>query len=84
MSHADLSSLSTLVRDVIRDEVETLRLPTYLSTKKAGAIAGVRAATIRSWIRDGSLPAYWAGQDLRVRLCDLEAYLDRKREAAAL
>lgn len=60
------------------ERMEEYRLPKYLSTKAAAAVASVTPPTIRKWVNDGGLPAFWAGGAMRIRLADLEAYLGRK------
>lgn len=78
MSDHDLIALADMIRDVVRDEVRSSAVPTYLSTKAAAQVADVHPATIRVWVKRGDLREYWAGNDLRIRLSDLEAYLARK------
>jgi excisionase family DNA binding protein len=84
MREDDLIALSDMLRDVVRDEVGSSSIPSYLSTKMAAKIAGVSPATIRSWVKRGELREYWAGNDLRVRLVDIEAYLARKNPENAV
>ncbi len=76
------------VRAVLREELSGLlgrAAPTplkavtsgsdYLPTKAAAAIAGVRPETIRIWVTSHRLPAHWAGNRMRIRRDQLEAFL---------
>jgi excisionase family DNA binding protein len=45
----------------------------------AATMLGVRARTVRDLIDAGRLPAYRVGRVIKVRLEDLEAFLDRHR-----
>jgi excisionase family DNA binding protein len=49
----------------------------YVSTAEAAALACVRPATVRTWIRQGRLRGHRAGRLVRVRLDELRAYLAR-------
>jgi excisionase family DNA binding protein len=49
----------------------------YVDAAAAGAIAGVRPATVRSWVERGQLRGYHSGRLLRIRLDELKAYLGR-------
>jgi excisionase family DNA binding protein len=49
----------------------------FLSTTQAGAIAGVRPATVRAWIQQGHLREHRAGRLVRVKLDELRAFLAR-------
>lgn len=74
----DLEELTITLRDIIREEVRSTHMPQYLGTRTAAKVAEVSQPTIRSWARRGELRAFWAGNDLRIRLVDLEAYLSRR------
>ncbi len=54
----------------------------YVTAPRAAEIAGVRPATIRSWVVSGELRGHHAGRLLRIRLDELDAYLARQREKA--
>jgi excisionase family DNA binding protein len=49
--------------------------PKYLTPQEAADCCGVSSKTIRSWIRNGKLPACRAGKLLRIDRRDLEDYL---------
>lgn len=55
------------------------RLPKFITSRDAASTASVSTRTIRNWVKRGEIRAYWAGNDLRIRLDDLLAYLSRKR-----
>ena len=82
------SALRELMRDVVRDELrvalaearprQAASVPSsepYLSVANAAQLADLAPNTIRTWIRDGRLPAHRAGRVLRVRRSDLEKFL---------
>ena len=65
---------------ILADELRApSRLPRYLSSTEAASVASVTTRTIRAWVKRGDLRDYWAGNDLRIDLEDLLAYLSRKR-----
>ena len=77
-----------LMRDVVRDEVRSALAESrprqaattapgepYLSVANAAKLADLAPNTIRTWIRDGRLPAHRAGRVLRVRRSELESFL---------
>jgi excisionase family DNA binding protein len=75
-----VDTLRTLVREVIREELNLVRpVPVnstaHLSTRGAAQRAGVAMGTIRRWIREGKLPERRAGRHLRVRSADVDALL---------
>ena len=49
--------------------------PPYLNAAKAAEIAGVTAATVREWVRQGKLAGHRAGRGLRVTPDDLSRFL---------
>src|SRR5262249_34795827 len=52
--------------------------PEFVTIKHAARLVEVHPATIRSWIREGSLGRHWAGSSPRVKLAELYAYLGRE------
>lgn len=73
-----------LIRDVAREEVrraiaDAKQPDEYLSTRAAGAVAGVADATIRRWVRERRLPEHRAGRCVRVKRADVERLLARGR-----
>ena len=82
-------ALRELLRDVVRDELRIALAEgrprqaanpssgsePYLSITNAAQLADLAPNTIRTWIRDGRLPAHRAGRVLRVRRSDLEKFL---------
>jgi excisionase family DNA binding protein len=72
------STLRTMIAEIVREEMAKQAPsvhPEYLSPRDAGEFAGVTAATIRRWIREGKLPAHHAGARVRVLRSDLERLL---------
>lgn len=60
------------------DAIETASpTETYLTAEQAAAVAGVSPETVRVWARQGELPRCFAGNKLRIRRSDLDAYLSR-------
>jgi excisionase family DNA binding protein len=48
---------------------------TYLTVAQAAQLANVAEATIRAWLKRGSLPQHRAGRVFRVKRAELEAFL---------
>jgi excisionase family DNA binding protein len=63
---------------------EAVPTEVYVTATRAAEIAGVRAATIRSWVVSGELRGHHAGRLLRIRVDDLHAYLARQKERAPI
>jgi len=80
------STLESVVRNVVREELRTAlgasKPSEYLSLRDAAVRAGVSAATVRRWVRDGKVPCVRVGRIARVKWCDVEAALS-KAEAPA-
>ena len=80
------ATLESVVRNVVREELRTAlgasKPSEYLSLRDAAVRAGVSAATVRRWVRDGKVPRYGEGRIVRVRWADVEAALS-KAEAPA-
>ena len=49
-----------------------------MSVKEAAAMLSVSQSAIRAWIRQKKLPAVKVGSLTRVRVTDLEAFLERR------
>ena len=49
--------------------------PEYLTTEEAAELAGVTPATIREWIKSGTLRERRAGQKLLIKTTELHAHL---------
>lgn len=60
---------------------ESLRLAPVLSINEAAAVLGVERSTIYRLLRTGELQAIRVGQRRRFRPEDIDAYLERNREA---
>ena len=82
------TALRQLVRDVIREELETIgpkqagASPSpYLSVPDAAERIGVHQQTIRDWIKAGHVGTYKAGRHHRVKLAELENFLARDGKA---
>lgn len=56
----------------------------WLTTEQAGNRAGVKPATVRTWIQNGLLPASRVGRELRVLSSDLGRYLRACGEARSV
>lgn len=55
------------------------RPTTLLSLTDAARLTRISRSTIRRAVADGSLPAYRVGNRYRVRVTDLEAWIDAAR-----
>ena len=82
------------VREVVREEVRaaldrhqhTTPAPAaeahdddvYVTVQRAAKIADVHPSTVRTFLREGALTRYAAGDSPRVKLSELHAYLARK------
>lgn len=53
--------------------------PTWLGTKDAARQLGITARTLYRLINEGEVPAYKLGRVLRLKLSDVEAFLDSAR-----
>jgi excisionase family DNA binding protein len=75
--------LREVVREVVREELRVRADPGppmpgesgFVSVRKAAAMAGVNASSIRSWIAKGWIPGYRAGRLTRVRIPDLLQFM---------
>jgi excisionase family DNA binding protein len=67
----------SVIRDEVRRAVSDANRPDeYLSPEKAAALADVKPATIRRWVREGKLTRYGQGKRvLRVSRAELESRL---------
>ena len=74
--------LAALVKVQPRDASESGASLQLISSTRAAQIAGVKAATVQAWVRQGHLKGYWAGRRLRVRLDELESFLSRGKVGA--
>jgi excisionase family DNA binding protein len=82
------SILRDAIRDVLREELahaaasmpraEPAGPDRYLSVKAAAAMMSVSTGSVRSWISAGDVRACRAGRQLRVRECDVHAYMARR------
>ncbi len=88
--------LGSLIRDSIRSELRSIHeqlenlhgargggvseLPTFLTADEVAELAKVRPQTVRSWVSSNALPGHYAGRKLRIRLDELEAFMQRERE----
>lgn len=50
-----------------------------LSPNEIGRRLRIHPETVRSWIRQGKLPAFRAGRQFRIRAADLEAFLKQSQ-----
>lgn len=80
------AALESVVRNVVREELRTAlgasKPSEYLSLRDAAVRAGVSAATVRRWVKDGKVQRFGEGRIVRVRWADVEAALS-KAEAPA-
>jgi excisionase family DNA binding protein len=53
--------------------------PVWLGTQDAARQLGITARTLYRLINEGEIPAYKLGRVLRLKLSDVEAYLDAAR-----
>lgn len=53
--------------------------PLWISTSEAARRLGVVPRTVYGFINDGGLPAYRFGRVIRIRVADLEAFIESKR-----
>lgn len=95
MSNLD-EAFRVWIRDAIRDEMRDLprqlaslldegraarsASPTYLTAEEVAELAKVRPQTVRSWVSSKALPGHYAGRKLRIRLDELEAFMQRDSE----
>jgi len=84
------------IRDAIQSELRDLPdqlqelvskskstdLPTFLTADEVAELAKVRPQTVRSWVSSGALPAHYAGRKLRIRLDELETFMQREKDEA--
>lgn len=72
-------TLRALVVDVVREELDRMKLASaadeYMKVAEAATYARVVPATIRKWLRTGRLARHSAGADPRVKRADLERLL---------
>ena len=75
------ATIESVVRNVVREELRTAlgasRPSEYLSLRAAAVRAGVSAATVRRWVKDGKVTRYGEGRIVRVKWCDVEAALSK-------
>lgn len=90
------NALRRLIQDAVRSELgDVVRrvadlaaslqssgsdLPIFLTANEVAELTKVRPQTVRSWVSSGVLPAHYAGRKLRVRLDELEAFMQRGRD----
>lgn len=71
------ATIESVVRNVVREELRTAlgmsRPSEYLSLRDAAVRAGVSAATVRRWVKDGKVQRYGEGRIVRVKWADVEA-----------
>ena len=91
-------ALRAIVREAVREEVRAVLAEQdarnvrplgaegqgYLSIARAAAFADVAPGTLRRWIRSGRLPVRRAGRVYRVGRADLEDFLAREGQSAAV
>lgn len=53
--------------------------PLWISTSDAARRLGVVPRTVYGFINDGGLPAYRFGRVIRIRVADLEAFIESRR-----
>lgn len=58
----------------------TSDLPVYLTADEVAEVAKVRPQTVRSWVSNKVLPGHYAGRKLRIRLDELEEFMQRERK----
>jgi len=74
MELLNVEVLRALVRDVVRDELgKAVRDDGYMTVAEAAAVARLKSATLREWIKRGRLKATHLGRRLRVTRADLDA-----------
>ncbi len=62
--------------------MQTTTETVLLTTREAAALLRVEPRTIRQWIKRGRLPCLRIGVlDIRIRRCDLDAFLERAASA---
>ena len=85
----------TVVRDVVREELRTaldelrgISVPLaartalqYLSARQAAEVTGVHPKTIRGWTQSNQLPSYRVGRLTRVRLDELQRFMEQNQRA---
>lgn len=57
----------------------TSDLPVYLTAEEVADLAKVRPQTVRSWVNNKVLPGHYAGRKLRIRLDELQDFMQRER-----
>jgi excisionase family DNA binding protein len=79
--------IKPLVLEAVKDAMAQAYQPppapvpnSYLSPEEAGLVAGVTAATVRSWVKSGALKAYWAGRLMRVKRLELDEFMSKPRD----
>lgn len=76
---AELSGVVQRIEDLASSFGST-GLPTFLTATEVADLTKVRPQTVRSWVSSGALPAHYAGRKLRIRLDELEAFMQRRRD----
>jgi len=76
------SALRPLIVEIVREELARVRGDDgagYLDVRAAAAYTSVAPGTVRRWVRQGALPEYRVGRELRVKRADLDRLMQRGR-----
>lgn len=77
---AELNEVSQKVEELAARLKNTgSAFPVFLTADDVASLTKVRPQTVRSWVSSGSLPAHYAGRKLRIRLDELEAFMQREK-----
>jgi excisionase family DNA binding protein len=60
----------------VRNNDELIVEPDWIGTTEAAKYLGLRPPTLYRLIDDGLLPAYKAGRLIRIKVSDLDAFID--------
>ena len=69
--------------DELEAKIEGALPEPLMDVKTIATHCGVSEKTVRTWIAEGKLPAFrlGGGNAIRVKRCDLEAFIERERAA---
>ncbi len=51
----------------------------YLSLQKVARVLGVSVQTLRKWVREGEIPAFWIGSRMKLRESDLKEWIRQNK-----